>query len=66
MNAEERLEALKKAPPGGWVAFTEDETKVVAYGNDYDEVVCEAKKSGVFEPLLVKVPKDWTVTVMAA
>ena len=66
MNSEERVEALKKAPSNGWVAFDADETKVVAYGQSYDEAVSAAEKSGVFEPLLVKVPRDWTATVMGA
>ena len=66
MSAEERVEALRKAPPNGWVAFNADETKVVAYGHSYDEVVSAAESSGVSDPLLVKVPKDWTATVMRA
>jgi hypothetical protein len=66
MNAEERAEALKKAPPDGWVAFDTDETVVVAYGGSYEEVVSAAENSGVSDPLLVKVPKDWTATVMGA
>jgi hypothetical protein len=66
MSAEERVQALKKASPNGWVAFDADETKVVAYGQTYDEVVSAAESFGVSDPLLVKVPKDWTATVMGA
>jgi hypothetical protein len=64
MSAEERLEALKKAPPNGWVAFSEDESKVIAYGLSYDEVVAAAEEKGVNEPILAKVPQDWTAMVM--
>ncbi len=64
MSANERIKALKDAPPNGWIAFNGDETKVVGYGNTYDEVVSVAEESGVSDPLLVKVPKDWTATVM--
>ena len=64
MSAEERVRALKKAPSNGWVAFDAEETTVVAYGHSYDEVVSAAERSGVSDPLLVKVPQDWTATVM--
>lgn len=66
MTTEERLDALRKAPSDGWVAFSEDESRVVAYGPTYEEVVSEAEKSGVSDPVLVKVPEDWTARVMRA
>ena len=64
MRPEERIEALLQAPPGGWVAFSEDESRVVAYGATYDEAVLNAEKAGVSDPLLVKVPVDWTELVL--
>ncbi len=64
VSNEERINALLKAPPDGWVAFSADESKVVAYGTTYDEVVTSAQSSGENEPILVKVPKDWTTAVM--
>ena len=64
MSPEERINALMKAPPDGWVAFSEDESSVVAYGTTYDEAAAEAERHGVSEPVLVKVPKDWTAAVM--
>lgn len=66
MSAEERLKALRKAPPDGWIAFSEDESSVVAYGLTYEQVVAAAQEKGVSEPILVKVPKDWTAMVMTA
>ena len=60
---EERINALRKAVPDGWVAFSGDESKVVAYGGTYDEVVSSAQKSGENDPIMVKVPKDWTARV---
>ena len=64
MTPQERLEALMKAPPNGWVAFSEDESRVVAYGASYEEVVSKAELAGVADPVLVKVPEDWTAMVM--
>ena len=64
MRPEERIEVLLKAPPGGWVAFGEDESSVVAYGATYDEAVSNAEKAGVSDPVLVKVPSDWTELVL--
>jgi len=65
MTNEERIKALKDAPPDGWVAFSEDESRVVAYGLSYEEVVAAAEKEGVGDPVVVKVPQDWTALVMA-
>ena len=64
MRPEERIEALRKAPPDGWVAFSEDENRVVAYGTSYDDAILNAEKAGVSDPLLVKVPTDWTELVL--
>jgi hypothetical protein len=66
MAPEERITALKEAPPNGWVAFSDDENHVVAYGATYEEAVSEAQRRGFAEPVLVKVPEDWTVRVMRA
>lgn len=65
MSNTERIDALKKAPANGWVAFSGDESRVVAYGATYEEVVFAAEKNGEFDPVVVKVPQDWTPTVMA-
>lgn len=64
MSPEARIKALREAPPDGWVAFSEDEERVVAHGATYEETVEKAEKEGVSDPLLVKVPKDWTETVL--
>lgn len=64
MRPEERIEVLLKAPPDGWVAFSEDESRVVAYGSTYDEALLNAEKAGVSDPILVKVPSDWTELVL--
>ena len=59
MSTDERFEALKSAPLDSWVAFSEDETKIVAVGATYDEAVKKSESAGVSDPVLVKTPKAW-------
>ena len=66
MSAEERLKALQQASPDGWVALSGDESRVVAYGQAYLEVVERAKGSGEEDPVLIKCPKDWSQRIFAA
>jgi len=54
-----RLEALRTAPLNSWVALSEDETKIVAVGATYDEVVKNSEMAGASDPILIKTPKDW-------
>lgn len=46
-----------QAPLNGWIAFSEDEENLVAYGATYDEVVTKAEKRGVTDLVVVKVPE---------
>lgn len=64
MKPEERINALLNAPPDGWVAFSQDESKVVAYGTTYDEVMSKAEAEGEQEPVLLKVPRNWNDRVL--
>jgi hypothetical protein len=54
-----RTEALRAAPPNSWVALSEDETRVIATGSTYDEVVAKSREAGVEEPVLIKTPNNW-------
>jgi len=65
MSPEDRLDALRNAPPDGWVAFSSDETRLVAYGVTYEEAVTKADQNGERDPVLVKVPKDWSMQVLS-
>ncbi len=65
MTPEDRLDALRNAPPDGWVAFSSDETRLVAYGVTYEEAVTKADQNGERDPVLVKVPKDWSMQVLS-
>lgn len=64
MSPEARIKALRAAPPNGWAAFSSDEERLVAYGKTYDEAVKKAEKNGEADPVLVKVPRDWSMQVL--
>jgi hypothetical protein len=64
MTPEDRIKALEAAPPGGWVAFSADEQRVVAYGDSYDDVVAKAEKNGEADPVVTKVPPSWSTLVL--
>jgi predicted RNase H-like HicB family nuclease len=48
MTPEDRIQALRKAPSDGWVAFSADESRLVAYGSTYEEAV--ARQTRVANP----------------
>lgn len=54
-----RIEALRAAPPNSWIALSEDESRVMATGATYEEVVAASEKLGVAEPVLIKTPSNW-------
>jgi hypothetical protein len=54
-----RVDALRSAPLDSWVALSEDETRVVATGATYEEVVNKSEGAGVSDPVIVKTPKSW-------
>jgi hypothetical protein len=57
MSSQGRIKALQKAPSNGWIAFSEGEQHLIAYGATYDEVVANAEKQGVADLVVVKVPE---------
>jgi hypothetical protein len=63
MSAEERVRLLRKAKPNSWVALSGDESKVVAYGDSYSEVVRAAESVGETEPVILKIPETWASKV---
>lgn len=66
MDPQARLDALKNAPPNGWVAFSEDEETLIGYALTYEEAVEKAEKNGVSDPVIVKVPENWNDRVLAS
>jgi hypothetical protein len=63
MSPESRIKALREAGAGTWLAFSEDESRVVASGASYDEVVQAAEDAGEHEPVITRVPNDWAPRV---
>lgn len=59
MTNDLRFEALKSAPLDSWIALSEDESKIVAVGNSYSEVVSKGEDAGVSDPVVLKTPKSW-------
>lgn len=59
MAPEERAKILRDAPPKSWIAFSEDETAVVACGATYEEVVSMAETKGEKDPVVVMTPESW-------
>lgn len=49
---------LQDIPAGAWVAISERENKVVAYGVDAQAVLSEAQAKGEEQPLIVRVPEQ--------
>ena len=63
MSPELRIKVLREAGAGTWIAFSEDESRVVAVGASYDEVVKAAGDAGENEPVITRVPNDWAPRV---
>jgi hypothetical protein len=63
MSPEARIKALRDAEPGSWVAFSHDESRVVASAKTYDDVVAAAEREGESDPVITRVPTDWVARV---
>jgi hypothetical protein len=59
LNADERVKILREAKPDSWIAFSADESRVVAYGDSYGDVVSRAEKAGENAPVVLKTPESW-------
>ena len=59
MSTEERIRVLREAKTNSWIAFSEDESRVVAYGDTYSQAVKAAEEVGENEPIIVKTPENW-------
>jgi hypothetical protein len=64
MEQNPRLDALRAATPDRWVALSADETRVVAEADSFDEAAAAAERAGETDPILVRVPEDWTARVL--
>ena len=64
IKTEERLRILRDAKPDSWIAFSADESRVVAYGDTYGDVVERAGEAGETEPIVIKTPDNWNPRVL--
>jgi len=64
MSPEERIQVLLDAPSDGWVAFSKDEARFIAYGKSYEEALSNAINNGEDGPVLEKVPANWNEMVL--
>jgi hypothetical protein len=55
---------LRGAPRNCWLALSEDESKIVGSGRTVTEVVEEAKKAGVEDPVVVWSPRSWLPAIL--
>ena len=65
MSTEERLRILREAKPNSWIAFSADDSRVVAQADSYAEVVDLANREGEGEPLIEKIPENWLPRVFS-
>jgi hypothetical protein len=59
MTTEERLRVLREAKPNTWIAFSADESKVVAAAENYSDAVKTALENGEKEPVILRTPENW-------
>ncbi len=64
LSPEERMKILSEAPPKTWIAFSEDESKVIAQSPTYEETVTLAESQGVNDPVLIMTPEFWVPMVL--
>jgi len=62
MSSQEaiRLKLLRSAPLNSWIALSADESKIVATGATYSEVVELSERAGAGDPLIIKTPEQWS------
>lgn len=65
MCSEDRVRILKEAKPNTWIAFSANESSVVAYGDTYAQAVANANAKGESDPVILKTPDDWSAKVFS-
>ena len=56
---EARVSALSAAPLNSWVALSDDETKLVAFGATYQEVADQLDRMGDRTSVILRTPPSW-------
>jgi len=55
-----RLELLQSAPLNKWIALSEDESRLIAVGDDYSEVSEKADAAGEGDAVILRTPAAWS------
>lgn len=63
-SAKDISKLLADIPPGSWVALSNDEECVLAYGTELHEVVLKAKEIGENDPVVTRVPPADSATFL--
>jgi hypothetical protein len=50
------MHLLRGVAPGTWVAISEDQEAVIATGESVEEILAKAKKEGVENPFIFRIP----------
>jgi hypothetical protein len=58
-QSDNRLDALRNAPPNSWIALSSDGEKLVAVAESYAEVVKMSEQAGIDDPTVLKAPQEW-------
>lgn len=54
-----RLEILRSAPLDKWIALSEDESRLIAVGDNYSEVSDKADAAGELDAVILRTPSIW-------
>jgi hypothetical protein len=55
---------LAGVPKGAWVALSKDESRVVAYASELQEVLKKANEAGEKDPVVIRVPESDASTLL--
>jgi hypothetical protein len=55
---------LADLPKGAWVAISNDEDRVIAYGTELPGVLKKAKEAGEQDPIVTRVPESDSITLL--
>ena len=61
---EVRLEFLRQAKPGSWLAVSEDGYELFGEGNTPEEALEQAKRNGHEDAVLTMVPPEWRPRIL--
>jgi hypothetical protein len=64
LSPSERAKILLEVPPRTWIAFSADESEVVAQAQTYEETVAIAESKGVNDPVMLMTPESWAPMVL--